>query len=491
MTQGVSLRQLNSFGDVAAEDDAVLDYFLTTEAVGRLSEGTAFVVLGRKGSGKTALVRHFSEGQSSQLSKALNLRGYPWSVHASRIDAGASPIEAFVSSWRYLIAVEVASLVLAASERIQSQKYLDLTEFFRENYGGPSPELSDILRPARLRVSRASIQPQILGAKLGGVDLDRKSGDHQLGLELNALSNAILRIAIEIAQNEDLGGLLLHFDELDQGLETFDNDRQRMLIGLILAAREIRRDSIRSGYSVTPIVYLRTDLWDDLDFSDKNKITETTAINLDWSHESLLQLVATRIRAKVSAAADWESIASPGLMRGSQTKWNHIISRTFLRPRDVIKFLNAALSKARMRSDDPLVFENPDIVDARVEYSTYLKRELDDEILPHWPHWEEALQALSAISTVTFERVDFEREYERKRSPQSSISATEALALLYKFSVIGYEKRSGYGGSSWVFQYADPQAGWDAAAIRFKVHPGLKEYAKLSETRQASATEGT
>lgn len=482
----ISLRHLNSFGDVAAEDDAVLDYFLATEAVERLREGRAFVVLGRKGAGKTALVRHFAEGQTGNLSKALNLRGYPWSLHSSRVDSGASSIEAFVSSWRYLIAIEIAALVLEASERPQSQNYMDLAEFFRENYGGPSPQLSDILRPARLRVSKASIQPSVLGAKLGGIDLERKGGDHRLGLELNALSSSLLRTAVDIAKNENLPNVSLHFDELDQGLSSFDEDRQRMLIGLVLAARELRRESSAAGYAVNPIIYLRTDLWDDLDFSDKNKITETTAVNLDWSGESLLKLVGARIRAKLGPKASWDDIASSGLMRGSQTKWNHIISRTFLRPRDVIKFLNAGLSKAKRRDGDPLVFENPDIVDAREEYSSYLKRELDDEILPHWARWGEALQAFSSISTITFERADFEREYGNKRSSGNQVSASEALPLLFKFSVVGYEKRSGYGGSSWVFQYSDSQAGWDATATRFKVHPGLKEYAKLSETRQSA-----
>jgi hypothetical protein len=47
--------------------------------------------------------------------------------------------------------------------------------------------------------------------------------------------------------------------------------------------------------------------------------------------------------------------------------------------------------------------------------------------------------------------------------------------------------RSGYGGSSWAFQFIDPQAGWDAAASKFKVHLGLKEYAKLRETRESPA----
>jgi hypothetical protein len=33
-----SLRNLISFGDVAAEDDAVLDYFLTTDVVRRVEQ---------------------------------------------------------------------------------------------------------------------------------------------------------------------------------------------------------------------------------------------------------------------------------------------------------------------------------------------------------------------------------------------------------------------------------------------------------------------
>jgi hypothetical protein len=171
-------------------------------------------------------------------------------------------------------------------------------------------------------------------------------------------------------------------------------------------------------------------------------------------------------------------------MRGSQTKWNHVLSRTFLRPRDVIKFLNAALERARGRADEPLVLSNEDIVGARDTYSRYLKDELDDEILPHWTKWEEALQACSAVATVTFEREQFVQEYEKRRSSDNKGSADDALARLYRFSVVGYERRSGYGGSSWAFQYTDPEAGWDNSATRFKVHLGLKEYARLREERR-------
>ncbi|MCG5514485.1 P-loop ATPase, Sll1717 family [Ectothiorhodospira shaposhnikovii] len=478
-----SLRNLTSFGDVAAEDDAVLDYFLATDAVAQIERKQAFLVLGRKGAGKTAIVRHFTEGMSESRSRPLNLRGYPWAIHAQRIDRGGSEVEAYVSSWRYLIALEFASMVLEDSERPQHDKVEALTSFFKDNYGGINPSLSDVLRPKRLRISKFSLQPTILGNSIGGVELERGPGDLQLGSELNALTTSIMESCYAIVANESLGPYVLHFDELDQGLSASDHTREKMLIGLIIAARDVRRECAKVNAPMIPVVYLRTDLWDDLEFSDKNKIGQTLTLRLEWTNESLLALVNERLKVKLAPSIHWESIVEPSLMRGSQTKWNHILARTFLRPRDVISFLNASLSESRMRPDEILVLSNSDIINAREQYSSYLKEELDDEILPHWPKWEQALQACSAMNTITFDREDFRREYEGRRTKDNPVGADDALALLYRFSVIGYSRRSGYGGSSWAFQYTDPQAGWDNAATRFKVHLGLKEYAKLREER--------
>jgi hypothetical protein len=175
--------------------------------------------------------------------------------------------------------------------------------------------------------------------------------------------------------------------------------------------------------------------------------------------------------------------ASTATPRGTTSLLKALCGVRRVSPRDVIKFLNSALHEAHKRDAEPLLFENEDIVAARSIYSAYLKAELDDEILAHWHHWEEALQACSAISTVTFDREQFVAEYQRRRSQANSVGPDEALRFLYSFSVLGYERRSGYGGSSWAFQYTDPEAGWDSSATRFKVHLGLKEYAKLREER--------
>jgi hypothetical protein len=340
-----------SFGDVAAEDDAVLSYFLATNAVETVSNDRALIVLGRKGTGKTALVRYFTESHARGLSKSLNLRGYPWTAHSQRVDRGASDIEAYVSSWRYLIAVELASLVLSDPRSRGSHCAMRLSQFLKDNYGGTDPSLADILRPARLHMTKFSIQPSVMGNQIGGVDLDRTVQDYRLGLELNAVSSALLDSVAEVVNDAALGPLSVHFDELDQGLSKFDESRQTMLVGLVIAARDIRRETEKRQTVVNPVVYLRTDLWDDLQFSDKNKIsqTERLAFHLGWNSEGLLALINIRLRTLVGPSTTWEQIASADLMRGSQTKWNHILSRTFLRPRDVIRFCNAVLSEAKKR----------------------------------------------------------------------------------------------------------------------------------------------
>ena len=61
-----SLRKLESFGDVAAEDDAVLDYFLATDAVAQIERKQAFLVLGRPAGWAGHSANHAKRARVSQ-----------------------------------------------------------------------------------------------------------------------------------------------------------------------------------------------------------------------------------------------------------------------------------------------------------------------------------------------------------------------------------------------------------------------------------------
>jgi GTPase SAR1 family protein len=478
---------MTDFGKVAAEEDPVLNYFLTTEAYRSIAHGDHLVVLGRKGAGKTALVRAFTERQTGNvISKSLNFRSYPWSVHGKRLDAGASPVEAYTASWEFFIAVQLSSLVLERQLAHKSKTAKKLEGFLKANYGSISADAGDILLPDRLKIE-GTLEPEVLGCKLGKLDFNRPSGDHRLGRELSALSGAILDGVAEIASDE-LGGhvILLHFDELDHGLSSLDDNRAQMFIGLVLAGRQVKRRFENKQPRVSPVIYLRTDIWEDLRFSDKNKITETQTITIEWTRDELRSLVEKRAQVKLDQKLTWRSLEDGDSMRGSQQKWDHILARTYMRPRDVIKFCNSALAQLKARQPShPTVFTNSDISGARSEYSTYLKKELDDEIGPHWADWATALDTLSAMQTITFNVADFVKYYESRRS-RDSRSGRDALEKLFQFSIIGYQQPSAGGGSSWEFRYERSGARWDPGASRCKVHPGLKEYCKLREERKAS-----
>lgn len=476
------LMAIDSFGDIAAEDDSVLDYFLTTSAVTEILSGSKLLVLGRKGSGKTALVKHFTETAGREHGKPLSLLNYPWNTHAELIDKGASDIEAYVASWRLLIAIRIASLVCQIGSSVYTDALEALRKFLMGNFNTIDPDTRSIISQGRLKVSGLSIAPQVAGFALGSINFGGSSRKDVLGLEISSLTSSILHDASMAISELRIEKLFLHFDELDQGLDVIDETKARMLVGLILAAREIGRStSLRAN--ICPIVYLRTDIWEQLTFSDKNKITRSGSVHLNWNEETLLQLVNNRVSAMIGNNKTWSEICDAKKMRGSQPKFLHIVARTFMRPRDLIQFLNEALLEAKRRKDDPLIFINDDINNSRESYSSYLKDELDDEIRPHWPNWTDALAACSKLETITFRKEEFVKNYRKIKSRDNNFDADRALETLYRFSVIGYERRIAGGGTGWSFRYLDPSAAWDTSATRYKVHIGLKEYAKLKEER--------
>ena len=474
------LDAIHSFGAVAAEEEPVLDYFLTTDLVERVEARQTLLVLGRKGSGKTALVKYFAAGANkTSVSSALSFKNYPWTIHSKLIDYGASPSEVYISSWSLLLAIELAKMAYSLSTDKRHSSAKNISKFLKTNYGTESPDTADLLRPTKLSLE-GTLEPQLFGSKLGSLSLRPAAS---LGKEIQVICDALLAATGRLASDQlKSDTLLLHLDELDQGLDEFTSDRESMLTGLILAARNIRNRFVDARLGLSPIVYLRTDLWDSLRFSDKNKITEASSVHIKWSGEQLQDLIELRASSMVGKTIGWDDLEDGELMRGSQRKWNHIIARTYLRPRDCIKFCNEALGRVRDRSSGGRVFTNPDISDARDGYSDYLKRELDDEITPHWSDWADGLEVLSANSTLTFAKQDFE-SYFNTHFPGNSRNAQEALAALFRFGVVGYRRSSGYGGSSWIFKHESPDARWDPGAIAYKVHPGLKEFCRLKEDR--------
>ena len=154
-------------------------------------------------------------------------------------------------------------------------------------------------------------------------------------------------------------------------------------------------------------------------------------------------------------------------MPGHQSKYDHIRDRTYLRPRDFIKFANCALDKYKERNgrdsgaDDPSRIDNVDVHNARIEFSEYLIREIDDEVHTHMPNYEDQLNVLRALGKWQFDSTEFEASYKARQDLTGGSPANDILEKLYDFSFIGFYRAGGrgFGGSEYMFKYREPRTG--------------------------------
>ena len=277
------------------------------------------------------------------------------------------------------------------------------------------------------------------------------------------------------------------FDQLDFGFDGSDLYKSR-LIGLLLAARDFNLKARKAEMKLSILIFLRDDIYEDLIFEDKNKITETHSVRIEWdtprTDRTLKQLMKKRFATVLNIVEEdaWElTFDEVEKMSGRQSKYQHMVDRTFLRPRDMIKFCNAVLSghktSKREMPDVPNCFSNQDVQLARVSYSRYLLAELDDEVPKHFPDYKKYIEILKSMDSLQFDRHDFEIACKTRESFLAThVQPVDILAALFRFSIIGcYASGGGTGGSEYVFRYKDPSSQFNETASSFRIHAGLKE----------------
>jgi hypothetical protein len=91
-------------------------------------------------------------------------------------------------------------------------------------------------------------------------------------------------------------------------------------------------------------------------------------------------------------------------------------ARTFLRPRDMIKFCNETLTAYNAYMDGARTFETRHILAAQSHYSGYLYRELEGEIHKQISNYEFYVEVLKNLNSLLFTRDDFLKPWESRRS---------------------------------------------------------------------------
>lgn len=495
-----SLLDVKSFGETSAEDDDIRKYFLRTPVFTELWSGTRCITTGRKGSGKTALyfALQYEAADKKFPCRSLSFSDYPWAAHRAYASSESTDIERYVETWRFFLLIQTFTALIEANSNFvgaTSRPFREVRKFIDDNYGHTTYDFKKVFPSGGLVLNSLTANIGLAKSVNGEAGFTRTSAS--LGSVLPRLNEWLGGKLKEISPSMPTTYIL--FDELDLGFDINDEDYMSRIAGLLMATRRFARWSMQNQIPARPIVFLRSDIFDSLHFGDLNKIREANRIDLKWHDrldphqgESLKALMDFRIREILdlpdSIEDPWKSAFDDRVMRGTLHKFQHITYRTFLRPRDVIKFCNLALTKAqeRIRSTgigDDIRISNDDITMARNEYSLYFFNELDDEISEAEPRWQEATNVLRKIAKDNFSRDEFAEGYRTlSESQELTLDPTAMLNLLYRFSIIGYEGTRPTGsGTTHLFRYQNESLNFDIQARSFRVHRGLKEALGLVE----------
>lgn len=482
------LIDVDSFGAVDADNDPLLlDCFEDHEAFLQVKSRTHFLVTGRKGSGKTAIFKKMlTHAAPDYFCFGHTFSDYPWHHHDLQARVGIPDFDKFTHSWKYLILVTISKIILNFDHSLPFDKdsmeiMIKIEKFILDTYGTRDPDVTQLFTPSKTlklkphfeldwKILRAGIAPENVPMS-------------ELPIIVQELNANLTRYSLSCLNPNHQ--YFVCFDQLDLGFDPGVGDYQNRLIGLLLAARDINIAARNAGRKFFVAVFLRDDIYDTLHFEDKNKITENFRTLIEWdtprTDKTLRSLMEKRFRKVLGDEPQWGSIFDESKeMPGHQTKYQHILDRTYLRPRDIIKFTNSTLKQYKLRAKldgYPERFENVDLNNARSEYSSYLMNELDDEIHKHVPHYEDLVSLLRSVGVWQFSLEDLKTSYEANKKLADVKPFNEVLQELYEFSLIGFYRPGGrgYGGSEYVFRYKEPKTHLDSTSTRLRIHPGLIE----------------
>lgn len=332
----------NPLGDVRAEaDHKMLEraFYETPDYLSILDSDEKVVIVGRRGTGKSATTYRLKKHWSEQKSAALVIVSPEEHQTLALAPLIARTGEKFLSNraasrllWRYGLMLEVAqkfSTRYKAKEVIQQSEILST---HLKEWGKPEQSFFDKLRFLFKRLVPADLPQEEIIAALSD------------GLEINSIERA-LRKAIE---NGAKAYILI--DRLDEG---FDPNKSNVAFidGAVNAAIDL--STIFDG-SIKPIIFLRDNIFRAVAHYDHDftRNIEGQTLRLHWDVGNLFYLVCNRIRAAFGDETQnnkrlWNRFVSHDLQ--GDEGFRQCLKLTLYRPRDILILLNSAFENASKR----------------------------------------------------------------------------------------------------------------------------------------------
>lgn len=468
--------------DEAKNDDSLDKYFVEFPGYEKILEGKKRYVIGRKGTGKSAIlqkIRLQSLSDPESFYTDISLRDFPLNDFKALGDRSLQDKSKYVSAWKFLLLTEVANLVLKDNSIQATQELEAIGKFLKDNF----PDGISIAETIhKLRQNENKIL-----AGWGGV-----SGEHShlSGTEATAMihyNKAVKALADLLAGIHTSSSFILLIDELDEGYQAKNSNLNLVILSLLRATDELFNFFKNSGIKCVPVLVLRSDIFDSLEDNDLNKLDDYV-LRLNWTTDekdpwSLKQIAEKRIAATLKEKYPgfetenyWNLIADEN--SAPKGLWQYICILTFSRPRDIIKLLKYCaenIKQSKLTLSTVQAIEN--------DYSNWFYREFRDEVQSFLSCWKGALNCISEVAkgkekvSGLLERFEANEEV-RIWCAENSKKPIDVLKVLFDYSVVGCMNDNG----RWIFKYKDDYFEFMPSYPNYCVHYGFSRKLRIPKS---------
>jgi len=432
-----------------------------------------FLILGKKGSGKTILaefIRKNSQADSQWFCEVRSYKEFKFHELIQLKSNDISPNE-YISIWEWVAYIDLGRLCLKDNGIPDNKEKQKLRKFFEDNYYSLDIDSQKIIE--RTRAGKLKGQAFGLGGE-GTVSEKKVSAGYLYYLE--DLRNTVISLLRESGSRYDL-----YYDELD---DRFKNDEyyRDSIISLIKAIDKINILMIESGIRGKVSLLLRSDIFHILNDPDLNKIRMDNAIYIDWGNKvsaksPLFELIITKAKASTPLIAALPNEAVFKTLFPQDIKRikpeRYILERTLFRPRDLVSMLNLIIDKYPKSN----YFGWKGFVDTKHEYSEYFLQEIRNELSGHMSDQfiDESILLLKQFNKHLFSYEGISKFLDKNRERYPSLSLDEMLSTFFRFNIIGnywyneYKRKDYY-----CWAHRDPRADIDFDK-NFVIHLGLRE----------------
>lgn len=448
----LSLLEEIDLGDLAAENEilALRRYFIKTPQYLQARQGHARIIVGRKGSGKTAIFyslrNHFVKNKNN-LVVDLKPEGHQLVKLKTQIlvklDRGVQ-LHTLTAFWEYLLLLELINKVLyteqdAAYQNHESlERYKNLEDLYYRHVDRGVLDFSERLNKLVETVADrfAALKCEIITQKV----LTESIFQVDIVELLNSLEDFLI--------SKECVWILI--DNLDKGWSDLGAEKEDIAIirCLLDASRKLERQFLRLDVKLHFVIFVRRDIYDLLIAQTSDRGKEAVA-NLDWADTKLMkELIGNRLRLKGKLEGEfddvWRSITDTHV--DGVDSFMYMVGRGFRRPRDLLNFLRKALQLTISRGNQRI--DEEDIKDAENAYSEDMFNDLYFEIHDIHPSFSEVLyQFLNSKRILSYEDLFF--IFINQNLPEEEFEKLLDLLLWFCFLgvVAGHEELFAYDAS--------------------------------------------